>query len=84
LLVTGDELPSNKDSKIEEESVFGDVNKDYEFTILGSLMSSMPNLNKEELLRRWMNQLGLKRRTVNLLERFDSYLVQYQNKRKRR
>lgn len=78
----GDVLPSTKDSKVEEESVFGDVNKDYEFTILGSLMSSMPNLNKEELLRRWMNQLGLKRRTANVLARFDSYLVQYRIKRK--
>ena len=78
----GDEFPVIKTPKAENEIIFGDVNKDYEFSILSSLASSLPNLSKEELLRRWMNQLGLKRRTSNLLERFESYLKQLQNQRK--
>lgn len=78
----GDEMPAVKAAKVEEESVFGDVNKDYEFTILNSLVSSMPNLNHEELLRRWMNQLGLKRRTSNLLERFEGYLREIKRPKK--
>ena len=77
-----DEMPAVKVANVEEVSVFGDVNKDYEFTILSSLVLSMPNLSHEELLRRWMNQLGLKRRTSNLLERFDTYLNQIKSKRK--
>jgi hypothetical protein len=78
----GDEMPAVKAAKVEEESVFGDINKDYEFTILNSLVSSMPNLNQEELLRRWMNQLGLKRRTSNLLERFEGYLREIKRPKK--
>lgn len=77
----GDELPEVKAPKVEDESFFGDVNKDYEFSILSSLLSSLPNSSKEELLRRWMNQLGLKRRTSNLLERFDSYLQEIKMRR---
>lgn len=54
------------------------VNDEYdgnaEYEVLRGLVAQFPNMGKEELMSKWMGMLNLKRRTSNLLERFDDYL----------
>ena len=49
-----------------------DGNAEYE--VLRGLVAQFPMMGKEELMSKWMGMLNLKRRTSNLLERFDDYL----------
>jgi hypothetical protein len=49
-----------------------DGNAEYE--VLRGLVAQFPNMGKEELMSKWMGMLNLKRRTSNLLDRFDDYL----------
>lgn len=49
-----------------------DGNTEYE--VLRGLVAQFPMMGKEELMSKWMGMLNLKRRTSNLLERFDDYL----------
>ena len=42
--------------------------------MLRGLVAQFPNMGKEELLSKWMGMLNLKRRTSNLLSRFDEYV----------
>ena len=49
-----------------------DGNAEYE--VLRGLVAQFPNMGKEELMSKWMGMLNLKRRTSNLLERFEDYL----------
>ena len=49
-----------------------DGNAEYE--VLRGLVAQFPRMDKQELLSKWMGMLNLKRRTSNLLERFDDYL----------
>ncbi len=46
-----------------------DGNAEYE--VLRGLVAQFPNMGKEELMSKWMGMLNLKRRTSNLLDRFD-------------
>jgi len=49
-----------------------DGNAEYE--VLRGLVAQFPSMGKEELMSKWMGMLNLKRRTSNLLERFEDYL----------
>jgi very-short-patch-repair endonuclease len=49
-----------------------DGNAEYE--VLRGLVAQFPRMDKQELLSKWMGMLNLKRRTSNLLERFEEYL----------
>lgn len=49
-----------------------DGNSEYE--ILRGLVAQFPNMSEEELIRKWMRMLGLKRVTSNLYARFKEYL----------
>jgi very-short-patch-repair endonuclease len=49
-----------------------DGNAEYE--VLRGLVAQFPNMGKEELMSKWMGMLNLKRRTSNLLERFEDYV----------
>ena len=49
-----------------------DGNAEYE--VLRGLVAQFPRMDKQELLSKWMGMLNLKRRTSNLLERFEDYL----------
>jgi len=45
-----------------------------EYEVIRGLVAQFPNLGKEELMSKWMGMLNLKRRTSNLLNRFDDYV----------
>jgi len=49
-----------------------DGNAEYE--VLRGLVAQFPRMDQQELLSKWMGMLNLKRRTSNLLERFEEYL----------
>ena len=49
-----------------------DGNAEYE--VLRGLVAQFPSMGKEELMSKWMGMLNLKRRTSNLLSRFEEYL----------
>jgi phage gp37-like protein len=49
-----------------------DGNAEYE--VLRGLVAQFPNMAKEELMSKWMGMLNLKRRTSNLVSRFEDYL----------
>ena len=49
-----------------------DGNTEYE--VLRGLVAQFPKMSKDELMSKWMGMLNLKRRTSNLLERFEEYL----------
>jgi very-short-patch-repair endonuclease len=50
-----------------------DGNAEYE--VLRGLIAQFPNMGKEELMSKWMGMLNLKRRTSNLLDRFEAYVT---------
>ncbi len=54
------------------------VNDEYdgnvEYEVLRGLVAQFPRMAHDELLARWMGMLNLKRRTSNLLTRFDEYM----------
>ena len=45
-----------------------------EYEVLRGLVAQFPSMGREELMSNWMGMLNLKRRTSNLLERFEEYL----------
>ena len=49
-----------------------DGNAEYE--VLRGLLAQFPRMGNDELMMKWMGMLNLKRRTSNLLTRFDEYL----------
>jgi very-short-patch-repair endonuclease len=54
------------------ENTESDGNNEYE--VLRGLVAQFPNMAREELLNNWMRVLNLRRRTANMVERFDGYL----------
>jgi very-short-patch-repair endonuclease len=55
-------------------STSDDYDGNAEYEVLRGLVAQFPNMGKEELLSKWMGMLNLKRRTSNLLSRFDEYV----------
>lgn len=45
-----------------------------EYEVLRGLVAQFPNMGKDELMAKWMGMLNLKRRTSNLISRFEGYL----------
>jgi very-short-patch-repair endonuclease len=50
-----------------------DGNTEYE--VLRGLVAQFPTMYRDELMSKWMGMLNLKRRTSNLLARFDEYMA---------
>jgi superfamily I DNA and/or RNA helicase/very-short-patch-repair endonuclease len=51
-----------------------DFDGNVEFEVLRGILAQFPRLSDEELLKRWMGMLNLKRRGSNMLLRFEGYL----------
>ena len=47
-----------------------------EYELLRGILAQFPNTSKEDLLSKWMAVLGLKRRGIHMLDRFESYFRQ--------
>jgi hypothetical protein len=65
-------LPSTPAPIQLSEATEFDGNAEYE--VLRGLVAQFPSMGKEELISKWMGMLNLKRRTSNLLSRFEEYL----------
>jgi very-short-patch-repair endonuclease len=53
-----------------------DLNENNEYQVLRGLLAQFPKYSRDELMAKWMTALTLKRRTPNMVERFDIYLRQ--------
>ena len=66
---TGAEVPAPAVINTSDEY---DGNAEYE--VLRGLVAQFPSMGRDELMSKWMGMLNLKRRTSNLIERFEDYL----------
>ncbi len=76
LAIKGDGVAKTTDGVIVplQTTVNGEYDGNVEYEVLRGLVAQFPHMAHDELLAKWMGMLNLKRRTSNLLARFDEYM----------